>query len=158
MIIKNAGFLQEDYDKLDKDVNAKKVIRLADVQDRIERVAFDVVRFRDSEGLDKLWVIQEKDGEKVLVAMYDDEQEIESKASWTTLSDRVGNINVFYKGEPIKRFAMSYLGLENEDASSVCRYLPAKLAEDKELVSALLNELSDTERATLFEKYPELKG
>lgn len=159
MIMKHAGFLQEDYENIDKKMNAQKIIRLADVADKIERIAFDVVRFRDSEGLDKLWVIQDNDGEQVLVAMYDDDQSLEPKtaSAWESIADTSG-VNVYYKGEPIKRLAMSSLGLSDEEAPSISRMLPAKLASDSDLTRSLLNGMSDTDRKVLFEKYPELKG
>jgi len=160
MTIKHARLLDEDYTSLDQKINAKKFIRLADVEDRIERVAFDVVRFNDDNGFDKLWIVEEKDGDKVLVAMYDDD-EIEPKTAsaniWETVADKSG-VNIFYKGEPIKRVAMASLGLEAAEAKSVCRYLPGKLASDKDMVGSLLDDLSESERNTLFTKYPELKG
>lgn len=156
---KLGGLLSTDYETLEKHVTNKKVYRLADVQDRIERVAFDVVRFRDSEGLEKLWVIQEQNGEQVIAAMYDDEVCKEASVqNWTTIPDNKGNVNIFYKNDPITRLAMSNLGIPEEDAASVSRYLPKKLSSDKTLTKALLNELHEKEREALFAKYPELKG
>ena len=156
------GLLPSDYESLEQRVAVRKVYKLADVQDRIERVAFDVVRFRDSGGLDKLWVVQEQDGEQVLVAMYeDDDVQKEATASarpWAVVPDNAGNVSVFYKSEPIVRLAMTNLGLASEDASVVSRYLPEKLSSDRDLTNALLKELPSPDREALFAKYPELKG
>ena len=154
---KRAGLLQEDYDRLDGNINAKKVYKLKDVNDRIERVAFDVVRFRDSEGFDKLWVVQEQNGDQVLVAMYNEDEKIEAKA-WAAIPDQSGNVSVFYKGEPITRLSMVSYGLPNEEASVVCRFLPKKLASDRSFAHSLLSELSSADRNAVFEKHPELKG
>jgi len=157
------GLIPSDYEQLDQSVNRKEVIRLADVQDKIERVAFDVVRFRDSEGLDKLWVVEDQDGEQVLVATYEDDSETHKEAtasvnSWSALSDNVGNVSVYYKGEPITRLAVSQLGLPESEAHTVCRYLPNKLASDNSWKTALLSELPPSDREVILNKYPELKG
>ncbi len=156
------GLLPSDYESLEKRIAGRKVYKLADVQDRIERVAFDVVRFRDSGGLDKLWVIQEHEGEQVLVAMYDDDEvqkeAVASDRSWAAVPDNSGNVSVFYRSEPIIRLAMRKLGLANEDAGTVSRYLPEKLSSDRDLTQALLKELPSQEREALFAKYPELRG
>jgi hypothetical protein len=155
------GFIGSDYDGLDKVINSKKVYKLADVQNKVEKVAFDVVRFVDSEDLDKLWIIKDNGGEKVLVAMYDDDApEINKAASvkWAAVSDQYGNVNVFYKGETITKLAVEKFGLNKDDAKSVCRFLPQKLANDKAFSASLLNQLSDSEKASLYTKYPELKG
>jgi hypothetical protein len=158
-----SGLQPSDYEILERRIAGRKVYKLADVQDRIERVAFDVVRFRDSGGLDKLWVIQEHEGEQVLVAMYDDDEDVQKEAtasdrSWAVVPDSTGNLSVFYKAEPIVRLSMKKLGLPQEDTAVVGRYLPEKLASDKDLTQALLKELPSKEREALFAKYPELRG
>jgi len=149
-----------DYDKIDSTLNGKKYIKYADVQHRIQKVAFDVVRFTDnSGGFDKLWIVKEENGEKVLVAMYDEEEPITAKASipWAAHADSFGNVNVFYKGEPITKFAVTKLGLKKEDAGTVCSTLPAKLAGDKSYVGSMLSMLNYDERTDVYSKYPELK-
>jgi len=115
------------------------------------------VRFRDNEGFDKLWIIEDRDGDKVLVAMYDDDAQLEAKA-WAAVSDSVGNVNVFYKGEPITRLSVASFGIPNEEVSSVCRYLPQKLASDRDFVHSMLGTLQSPDRDMIFNKHPELKG
>jgi hypothetical protein len=154
------GFIDSDYVGLDQTVNQKKFYRLADVKSRIEKVAFDVVRFTDSEDLDKLWIIREENGDKVLVAMYEDDsnKEITVKASWAAIPDKTGNVNVFYKGDPITKIAVEQMGIPKEDNALVSRSLPNKLASDKSFVSSMLSSLSVQNRSELYSKYPELKG
>jgi len=149
-----------DYTSLETAISGKKTIKLADVKDRIQKVAFDVVRFTDSGNFDKLWIVKEENGEKVLVAMYDEEEPLTVKASaWVAMTDSFDNINVFYKGEAIAKFAVSKMGIAKEDASTVCRSLPEKLASDNSYVSSMLSAvLNYNERTDVYSKYPELKG
>lgn len=161
------GFLSSDYEHLESNMAPKrKMYRLADVQDKIEKVAFDVVRFRESDGLENLWVVEERDGEKVLVAMYEeDENPLSQKEAtaatntdWAVIPDKAGNINVFYKQEPITRLAVTQLGIAAEDVGLVSRYLPQKLATDRSMARSLLKTLDQSERTVLFSKHPELQG
>ncbi len=154
-------FSNNDFESLEHfvDGSQRKVYRLADVADKIEKVAFDVVRFKDSDKLDHLWRVESTDDGPVLVAMFDEEEEqLESLGSWQAVTDRVNNVNVFYKGEAIVRFSASDMGIPEDETSIVCRYLPEKLASESEFVSSLLDELGTDERESLFKKYPELKG
>lgn len=148
-----------DYDKLDSTVNGKRTIKLSDVKDRIQKVAFDVVRFTDAGNFDKLWIVKEENGEKVLVAMYDEDEPLTVQASaWNAMADSLGNVNVFYKGEPIVKFAISAIGLKKEDISTVCRTLPQKLASDGSFVSSMISMLDYNGKTSVYAKYPELKG
>lgn len=155
-------FADSDYNNFANTLRRSKTIYLKDVKDRVEKVAFDVVRFKDSDGLDSLWQIEETEEGPVLVAMYGDhEEQLEShgqhkQANWATLPDKAANVNVFYKGEPITKIAVSQLGIPKEDVDMVCRWLPEKLANDKEFTKSLLETLPQGERASLVEKYPEL--
>lgn len=148
-----------DYSHLDNSLNPKKVYRLADVKDRIRKVAFDVVRFVDSENIDGLWQIQECDDGEYIVATYDGEdvQTEKTSSDWTVMSDKTGeNLSVFYKDIPVKKVATASCGIPKEEAYLVCTYLPQKLASNTTLRSGLLNELSADEKAELLSKYPEL--
>lgn len=147
----------KDYLKLESQITKQRFYKLADVQDKIEKVAFDVVRFKDDDDLSRLWVIQPSADGDVIVAMYDDSDDALETKSWQAIADKQANINVFYKGEPIKRLAMSSLGIPKEDISIVCRSLTKKLATDFETRKALLMELPIDERYELVQKYPELK-
>lgn len=155
----SVGLDDADYEKISNKLNRKAFYFLEDVKDRIEKVAFDVVRFKDSEGLDKLWVVQNQDGRDVIVATYDEEDGLEVKASWEAVASRNGSdVNVYYKGEPVKKFASASLGIPVEEAHVVCRYLPKKLADDSEFRQKFLKGLSAKEREDLVNRFPELKG
>lgn len=146
-----------DYTNLDLKLN-KKIYRLADVKHRIEKVAFDVVRFKDGD-IDQLWQVQSHDDGDYIVSLYTEpKEEIKVEASaWEVILNKSGqDLNFFYKGEPIVRLAASKLGIAPEDTASVKRYLPSKLANNKTLVSALLKELDVTARANVTRKFPEL--
>lgn len=150
-----------DYQKLEGKLEYKKAYKLSEVQDKIKKVAFDVVRFIDSDNIDGLWQIQHGADGDYIVAMYNDGAEesavTKSSSDWGVVADKSGdNINVFYKGTPIARLALSSLGIPKEDSSLVTSYLPVRLANNPRLVSGLLQELSVEERKELLTKYPEL--
>lgn len=147
------GFSAEDYEKLNGKINRPKMYKLADIEDKIIRIAFDVVRFRDDDNLDKLWVVQEQNGEEVIVAMYEDE-EGQTKSAWAAIPDATG-INVFYKSEPITRFSFQEIGIPKDESDSLCRCLPVKLAADNRFRKSFLNDLSD--RDAVYARFPELK-
>lgn len=153
------SFTDYDFSGLEDKVAQKKFYKLSDVQDRIEKVAFDVVRFKDSDSLEHLWQIQNTPDGDVIVAMYEeDDAQLESRGHWKAMADKENSINVFYKGEPIVRLAISSLGIPVEEAHSVCRYLPNTLASDSSMVKSLLKDnLSDTERERVLSRYPELR-
>jgi len=153
-----------DFTKLDTKVNGPKVFKLADVQDKIQKVAFDVVRFRDNADTDQLWRIEDSNDGPVIVAMYDSEMADEGKVAeasvsgsdWGAIADSETSVNIFYKGEAIKRVAASDVGID--DVNLLCRWLPEKLASDKGFRSALVSDMSEESRDFLLSKYPELKG
>lgn len=148
-----------DYQSLQGKLDCKKAYRLTDVQDRIRKVAFDVVRFVDSDSIDGLWQIQHSNEGDYIVAMYDDaEQEVtKSSADWSVIADKTGNhVNFFYKNTPITRLALSSLGIPASDSALLSNYLPARLATNPKLVAGLLQELSSEERKELLNKFPEL--
>ena len=147
-----------DYQALDTRLN-KKAYRLADVQDKIERVAFDVVRFRDDDSASKLWQVQSaNDGQgDIIVALYD-EPEVEKTASpWSVVLSKVANeLHISYQGDPLVKVATASLGIPSDELASVERYLPVKLASNKNLVKALLNQLPAPAKKLALEKHPEL--
>lgn len=147
-----------DYNSLVNSIE-KKAFRLSDVQDRIEKVAFDVVRFKDGED-DLLWKIESSDEGDFIVPLYADETNsllVEAASNpWEVIVSKANNIHVFYKGEEIAHVAHTKLALATEQLASVPRFLPKKLASNKNLVSALLKELSTTARTEVLRKYPEL--
>jgi ribosomal protein L10 len=145
-----------DYDKLDATLS-KKAYRLSDVQNRLETVAFDIVRFKDSDESSKLWQIQSADDGEYIVTMYDEDLEKKTAGAWEVALSKTANIlQVYYKGDPIVKVATSKLGIPEAELTNVERYLPAKLASNKKLVQALLAELNEPTKKLVFNKYPEL--
>jgi hypothetical protein len=144
-----------DYNKLSEvvDVSDKVVFKLSDVKHKLEKVAFDVFRMKDGKP-DELWEIQNSDDGDYIVARYNAEEagtEVKtSSVAWETLITN-GDVNVFYKGQPITKLA----SVENADVAA--RLLPTKLANDKSFVSALLSTLDENTRSAIYKQYPELK-
>lgn len=147
-----------DYSGLATQIT-KKAYRLSEVKDQLETVAFDVVRFKDGDKGADLWQIQSADDGDYIVALYDDE-ETEKTASanpWGVLVTRGGtDLQISYKGDPLVRMASSKLGIPSSELHRAEQYLPEKLATNKKLVKALLNELSDAARQEVSRRYPEL--
>ena len=151
-----------DFNKLDQTVNSKRVYKLADVSDKIEKVAFDVVRFRDNDDTPELWRIEDSVDGPVIVAMYDEgEKQLTAEASapteWNAIADG-SDVNIFYKGEALTRIASSSVGVPSDEVSLLCRWLPDKLAADDSFRKVLFKDMSKETRELVFSKYPELKG
>jgi len=146
-----------DYTGLETKI-LKKAYKLEDVQDQIERVAFDVVRFKDSDNGANLWQIQSSDDGDYIVSIYQDDESVEKTASdWqVSISKTAGDLQINYKGDPLVKIASSKLGIPRTELSQIERYLPSKLAENKKLVKALLNELTESAKKEVLNKYPEL--
>jgi hypothetical protein len=147
-----------DYDNLEQKVY-KKAYKLSDVKNKIERVAFDVVRFSDGDDASKLWQVQSADDGDYIVALYDEPEESQKTASsnWEVVLNKASSmIDVYYKGDPIVRVAASKLGIPSDELALVSKYLPKKLTENKKLATALLSEAGDNVRQELYKKYPEL--
>lgn len=160
-----------DYNSLDQHFNRKKVYKLKDVQDRITKVAFDVVRFSDGDHtIDNLWKIENTVDGDVIVAMYDKDENPEglektasvdssSYLNWNAISDKTASsMTIFYKNDPIKKIATKELNIENNDVQSFCKHLAYKLANDKVFVKSLLKSIDKAEVDYLLNKYPELNG
>lgn len=148
-----------DYNCLDQDLNKPRCFKLSDIQNKITKVAFDVVRFIDSDkNIDGLWQIQQNEDGEYIVAVYDDAEVIKS-SEWKVIRNASGtHVNVFYKnGTPVGKIALAEVGIPMEDAHLVCRYLPEKLANNKKLVEEIMDQLPETEKQAIFNKHPELK-
>lgn len=148
-----------DYDQLNNRLS-KRSIRLADVKDQIEKVAFDVVRFRDSDAASNLWQIQGQGDEQYIVALYPEEVEKLKLSSWeVTLSKLANTVSFFYKGDPVAKIAASELGTTSqEQLEKTVKSLPTKLESNKKLASALLKKIPTSAAEELVRKYPELKN
>ena len=146
-----------DYSGL-ADRVTKRAYKLEDVKNQIEKVAFDIVRFKDGDKGADLWQVQSADdGEQYIVSLYEPEAEVKTSAVWSvTMSKTAGEIQVSYKGDPLVRIASSRLGIPVSELHKVESYLPSKLAENKKLVKALLNELNKSAKEEVLSKYPEL--
>jgi len=145
-----------NYSDLEKAIY-KKAYRLQDVQDRIERVAFDVVRFNDDDNGAKLWQIQSADDGDYIVSIYEPDPNEKIVNSWSVSINKIsGDMQISYKGDPLVRLAYNKLGIPRSELSKVEQYLPQKLANNKKLVTSLLNELSESAKKEVLSKYPEL--
>jgi hypothetical protein len=148
-----------DYDNLNKIVN-NKTYRLDEVKHRLEKVAFDLVRFKDAQDPDELWEIQSADDGNYIVARYSEESIETKKASkdktWDVLISQAGYIHLYYCGTPLAKFATTDLGLSQEDLSTVKRFLPEKLATDKSFVKALLSTLDGNIEQSILQSFPEI--
>jgi len=145
-----------DYSGLENKIY-KRAYRLADVKDQLETVAFDIVRFKDSDKAADLWQVQSADDGDYIVALYNPDDEEKTASLWdVTVTKTAGDMTVSYKGDPIVRVAASRLGIPRAELHKVPDYLPSKLAENKRLVKALLNELPDSAKNEVLKKYPEL--
>lgn len=145
-----------DYSSLENKIY-KRAYRLSDVKDRIETVAFDVVRFKDSDNSADLWQVQNAEDGDYIVAMYQPDEEEKTAALWgVSVSKAAGDLHISYKGDPVVRVASAKLGIPRSELSKIEEYLPAKLAANKKLVKALLNELTGSAKKEVLNKYPEL--
>lgn len=151
-----------DYSNLENrlEKSKQKVYKLSDVQHKIRKVAFDVVRFIDGSDIEGLWKVDKTPDGECIVALYDDDNHLEKTASehsnWKVLLSKQNDLHVFYKNDPIVRLASEDLGIPEDEINLVPTYLPEKLANNSRLVRGLLNQLSDVERKELYKKYPEL--
>lgn len=148
-----------DYNDLHKTVS-NKTYRLEEVKDRLEKVAFDIVRFRDAKDPDELWEIQSADDGSYIVARYTDESAEPKKTAqdktWDVLISQAGYIHLYYCGTPLAKFAATQLGIPAEDLQTVKRFLPEKLATDKTFVKALLSTLDENTEQSILQTYPEI--
>lgn len=147
-----------NFSSLEQSLSKKKVYKLADVQEKIEKVAFDVVRFVDSQDIDNLWQIQHCQDGDYIVAMYDDSLKSEASlgGDWQCLPSS-NEVSVFYKGYPVTKMAAAQIGVPPEEINMVRRYLPKKLANDKNFVHKMVVAfLSKDQRDDLYTKFPEL--
>lgn len=147
-----------DYSNLANKIT-KKAYRLSDVKDQLETVAFGVVRFKDADKGADLWEVQSADDGDYIVALYDEEPEttVKKAMAWSVMATKNGSdLQISYKGDPLVKMSSRKLGIPSNELHRAEQYLPEKLASNKKLVKALLNELSDTARQEVSKRYPEL--
>lgn len=144
-----------DYSSLENTIY-KKAYRLSDVKDRLETVAFDIVRFKDSDKGADLWQVQSADDGEYIVSLYQPDEEVKT-SSWDVVASKTaGDLQISYKGDPLVRISAAKIGIPRSELSQVEVYLPEKLASNKKLVKALLNELPESAKKEVLSKYPEL--
>lgn len=135
----------------------KKAYKLSDVKDQLETVAFDIVRFKEGDKGAELWEVQSADDGDYIVALYEEDDTTKTAAEWSVVVTKTaGLLQVAYKGDPLVRLPFTKLGIPREEMGKVTQYLPEKLASNKKLVKALLNELTAEGKQQVYKKYPEL--
>ncbi len=146
-----------DYSGLANQIT-KKAYRLSDVKEQLETLCFDIVRFKDGDKGADLWQVQSADDGDYIVALYEDEEPEKVIASnWSIFVTKNGNdLQIAYKGDPLVRMSSAKLGIPSNELHKAQKYLPEKLATNKKLVKALLNELNDAARQEVSKRYPEL--
>ena len=135
-----------DYPELQNKLNQKKAYLLSEVNDKIVKVAFDVVRFVDTDSLDKLWRIHNDGDKEYIVAMYDDDaliaeaKKTASVKEWSVVLDgRKENATIFKQNQPICKLSLASLGIPANEAYLLSEWLPKKLASDVNFAEKLLN-------------------
>lgn len=140
-----------NYSDLEK--LGKKTYRLKDIEHKIVRVAFDIVRLQ-GEPIDELWEIQSADDGDYIVARYNTEDETapikqaSARSPWEAVA-KEGEVHLFYKGASFTKFA-------HVDAEYVVNFLPTKLSNDQHFVEALFSALSPERQTEVKKLYPEL--
>lgn len=151
-----------DFDHLTKTLlPQKQAHRLSDVEDRIEKVAYDLVRFRDNADTDQLWKIEESSEGPVIVALYGEDgglktSESSCKGNWEAIPDKKA-MHVFYKGEPLVSFSSDELGIPADEFGVLRRWLPRKLEADQGFQKALLSKVASSGRELIAQRFPELR-
>ena len=150
-----------DYKTLENGMSKPKSFKYSEVKDRLVKVAYDIVRFMDagSDDLDGLWQVQTRDDGEVIVAMYesDDEDTLITNSSWDVIPDNhKESMSIFYKGHPVKRVIASEVGVPTEEIPSFCNDVANKLHNNKDFRNLLLDDVSESDKADIFNKYPEL--
>ncbi len=125
---------------LRKTFSPKKYYKLAEVKDKIEKVAFDVVRFMDGNDIEGLWKIEKKDDGEYIIATYEsDSSQLEKKTAskerkWkVSLSNDENDINIFYDNYPVKKIAAKSLISSETEKLSVAKNLTSNLNTNKNL-------------------------
>lgn len=149
-----------DFDYLTNQLSTERIYKLADVQDRIEKVAYDIVRFRDNKDTDQLWKIEDRADGPVIIALYGDDGALLSESSetseWDAIPDKTA-MNIFYKGESVVALSEKELGIPKEEFPLVKKWLPKKLASSIELQNNLFNLMTSSNKELVVKRFPELK-
>jgi hypothetical protein len=161
----NSTFVPSDpfnvnFGQVQTSLSPKRAYKLSEVKDQLEAVAFDIVRFKSDDAAGhgaNLWQVNSAEDGDYIVSLYEETDAEKTASAWeVSLSKTANALDIYYKGDPIIRIAAHQLGIPAEELPSVPKYLPAKLSENKKLVSALLSELNEPAKKMVLSKYPEL--
>lgn len=151
-----------NYNQLENSLTTNpRVFRLEDVKGKIRKVAFDVVKFHETEGLDGLWKIEKNEEGEYIVANYENESlTAESSAEethWKAIASD-DTVHIFYKKTPVTKVSMASFGVSEEESDVFISTLAESLSKSAKLRTSLMKEINVQEREELFSKYPELQG
>lgn len=145
-----------DFNFLGKAVDPDKSrIPLKGNEDRIVKVALDMVRFKDG-GPEELWQIQSNDDGEFLVRTFDvSEEEVIKSSNWKVLLDKKEeNITIAYQNVPIKRIACADYSINNIKEALLLRdTIYDRLNNDNKFVKHLINSVSTEKQAYLVEMF-----
>lgn len=129
-----------------------KKYKLSDVASQIEKVAFDVVRFKEQDDRANLWKIESSAEGDYIVAMYDQSEISKESNEWSAAVNKQASIvHVFYKNVEICSLPLSKLGgLSLEQAADL---IPKKIAFNTDLKTKLLKLASNK---SVLSQFPEL--
>lgn len=147
-----------DFNTLSNTIS-KKVYKLSDVADRIEKIAFDIVRFRDGDDRANLWQIQSADDGDYIVSMYDNEtsEQKKSESSWEVVANKsAGELSFFYNDDFVVKVSAAQFGIENDNLDNFSKHLNSRLSDNKKLASMLVKKASKEVREALVKKYPNI--
>lgn len=146
-----------DYNQIADTIHKRKYA-LEDVKDKIVKVAFDIVRFKDSD-LNHLWQIHHTNDGDYITALYEEEDGALKKAEekkWEVEVNKTANvIHVFYKKEPVCSLTSRDLGISESEITKTASFLPNSLEENKKLAKLVLSKLGKNVHS-FVRKYPEL--
>jgi len=147
-----------DLEGVVNQINAPKIYKLADVQDRIQKLGCGVVRFVDENNKIGLWkIMEDDDGSEYIAAMYDDNAEDVVKNSWSIETDRLNKTaTIFYRNTPVTNIVFAEIGVPEKEVDTFLRNLPERLSKNKQVVQAMLNSIDKEYKASLVEQFPEI--
>lgn len=145
-----------DYSRIEEAISPRRRVLMSEVAGRLRKVAFDVVRFVDSDNLDNLWRIEkESDGSEYIVAMYDSSYIPNKTSDWQVFSSD-GHLQVFYKNSFVAKFALHDIGLSDQSVSNLYPEIENRLAHDNKFVKSLLQAVPEQSVNAFLTKFPEI--
>jgi hypothetical protein len=133
-----------DINSLSNTIN-KKSYKLSEVSDKIEKVAFDIVRFKDCDDRANLWQIQSADDGDYIVSMYEGDtsgQKISeaSSSSWEVIADKSAGNLMFYRGDEfVVKVAAKEFGVDT-DLDKFSKHLTKSMSSNDKLVKLVLKK------------------